>query len=476
MDANDRNDSTNRERDAKLARRIGEALDQMNPHGTATDCPDAEMIAAYSEQALDAAELMQCENHFATCGRCRNIVKVLAAATDVPLAETEVAQLGQRVATVRTPVEITSGATKRPRSKVALWSTRWLAPAFGVAAVLTVWFVMRPPWRAMDRSGSTTLIAQAPQQEMPEATPLAVGGAEKAAPARETPPAKTDAPNSYTAPSSDDQLTSKDAIRDASPNEGLAKGYSHEKKEAAPIVSENHSKRLAEPPPLPASVSPPRVAGSSAMNSAAPLPHAQARMDSAASTAPVPAVPNPAEAGATRSEGQAVTAMQASPSAEGMNQPAAEPMRKQAAAAAEAPVNGRNFQALTRLSPGASLLVKFASGTSLWRAGIAGAIDCSTDQGKTWSPQISPSKEDWLAGAAVADTVAWLVGRNGAIARTTDGEHWARIAPPSQSAAKDGKLSDWTGVIARDAQSAILTAGDGTKFATSDGGKTWQQQ
>src|SRR5665213_861557 len=165
MDANDRNDATIRERDAKLARRLGEALDQLNPQGAGT-CPDAEVIAAYSERALGTDELAQCEDHFATCARCRNILKVLAAASDAPLAETEVAQLGQRVATIRAPVEITAGAAKLPRSKAAAWSTRWLAPALGIAAVLTVWFIMRPPWRAMDRSGSTTLIAQAPRQEM----------------------------------------------------------------------------------------------------------------------------------------------------------------------------------------------------------------------------------------------------------------------------------------------------------------------
>ena len=89
---------------------------------------------------------------------------------------------------------------------------------------------------------------------------------------------------------------------------------------------------------------------------------------------------------------------------------------------------------------------------------------------------MSPSQEDWLAGAAVSDTVCWLVGRNGAIARTADGERWERVAPPSQAVGTDGKLTDWTAVKARDGLSATITASDGRRFATTDAGKTWQLQ
>jgi photosystem II stability/assembly factor-like uncharacterized protein len=89
---------------------------------------------------------------------------------------------------------------------------------------------------------------------------------------------------------------------------------------------------------------------------------------------------------------------------------------------------------------------------------------------------MSPSLDDWFAGAAVSDTVCWLVGRNGAIARTTDGEHWERVAPPAQSAGTAGKLPEWTGITARDAQSVTIAASDGRRFATQDGGKTWQMQ
>jgi hypothetical protein len=477
MDANNRNESAIRQRDAKLARRLGEALDELNPHGSATPCPDAEVIAAYSQQALGADELAQCENHFATCGRCRNILKVLAAASDAPLAETEVAQLGQRVSTVRAPVEITAGATKHSRSKAAAWSTRWLAPALGVAAVLTVWFVMRPPWRAMDRSGSPTLIAQAPREEMPEFAPLTADQAQKAAPTPETSPAKTTAPNASLESSASDKLKSRDELQEASPSAGLEKKFSNEKKESATILGENKAKALGAPSPVAPSLGePPQAAVSSATNSAAPLPRARAQIDSAASSSPFPATPNPASADATQSAGKSVRATGSAPADGGINNPAATPMRQQPAPSST--VDGRQFKAVLGAITGplsTSMLTR-SSGRTAWRVGPAGAIERSTDAGKIWVKQKSPSKENWLAGEVVSDSVCWIAGSNGAIARTTDGEHWVRIAPPPQIVAKNGKLPDWSDIAAQDAQSATITANDGTKFATTDGGKTWQQQ
>ena len=479
MDANDRNESAIRQRDAKLARRLGEALDQANPQ-SAGGCPDAEVIAAYSDRALGPDESAKCEDHFATCGRCRNILKVLAAGSDAPLAETEVAQLGQRVSAVRAPIEMAPKAAKPARGATPNWSTRWIGPAVGIAAALTVWFIMRPPWSALDRSGSKTLIAQAPQQEMPVSAPLAEDRAQKAVPAPETPAANNTAPNANPQQLANDQLKSRDAIRENSANESFVKSLPQEKKEHAPPASENKTKALggsvrspAAPPPPP-SVESPQAAVSSAMNSVAPSPRPQAQADS--SPLAGPAAPDPAATEASRSTGKAVSTMAAPRVVQGQNKPAAAPELQPPAA--DVPLNGRNFQALVRLGSAqrSPILLKSASGIPLWRVGAAGVIERTNDAGKIWVPQISPSKEDWLAGAAVSDTVGWLAGRNGAIARTTDGQNWQAVTPPSQATSSGGNRPDWTGIAAQDAQSATITATDGARFATSDGGKTWQRQ
>jgi Photosynthesis system II assembly factor YCF48 len=461
MDAKDRDESAIRQREAALARRLGETLDQLNPQN-AKDCPDAEIIAAYAEHALGADELARCENHFAACGRCRNILRVLAAASDAPMAETEVAQLGQRVSAVRAPVEISAGAAKRPRSKAADWSTRWLAPAFGIAAVLTVWFVMRPPWRAMDRSGSPTLIAQAPRQEMPETAPLAVDRAQKTAPAPEAPAAKIGSPNSNAEPSTKESLKPGNEIRENSPNANVAENLPSEKKESAAVSDGNKAKSLAMPPP-PSAPSQPMIA--SRMNPAAPSPQSRAQADSSA----------PAASEAPRATSQPDAVSQAAPVAGAINPSV---LGSLPPPESDLPINGRSFQPLRKLhsAQGIPILLKSVSGSTLWRVGMVGVIERSSDAGKTWFPQVSPSKEDWLSGAAISDTVCWIAGRNGAIARTRDGANWESVTPPSQAAPNNGKMPDWIVITARDAQSATITANDGTKFVTSDGGKTWQRQ
>src|SRR5579863_6319738 len=147
MDSQDRDEPKIRRREEALARRVGEALDQMKPHG-ARECPDAEVIAAYAEQALVPAESAQWEGHFATCERCRRILLVLSASSDTPLAGKEVSHLGELVSAVRAPIEITGKSAGAARPTRVDWRTRWLAPALGVAAVLLVWFAIRPPWRA----------------------------------------------------------------------------------------------------------------------------------------------------------------------------------------------------------------------------------------------------------------------------------------------------------------------------------------
>jgi photosystem II stability/assembly factor-like uncharacterized protein len=73
-----------------------------------------------------------------------------------------------------------------------------------------------------------------------------------------------------------------------------------------------------------------------------------------------------------------------------------------------------------------------------------------------------------IAGSAPSETVCWVVGHGGTILRTTDGEHWERLASPAKS--------DLIGIDARDAQTAVLRTSDKlTKYVTRDGGKTWQR-
>jgi photosystem II stability/assembly factor-like uncharacterized protein len=191
----------------------------------------------------------------------------------------------------------------------------------------------------------------------------------------------------------------------------------------------------------------------------APLPKARAKADKVSPAAPE----------APQQTTQSVTVTEAAPMVETTNGTLGGGV--QPGTSADLPVNGRSYESL---APRVASLFKAPSGSVLWRTASGGKIERSNDSGRTWLAQVSPSQEDWLSGGAISDTVCWLAGRNGAIARTLDGQHWDRVSPPAQAAGTAGKLPDWTGIAARDAQSATLTASDGRRFATSDGGTTWQ--
>ena len=50
--------------------------------------------------------------------------------------------------------------------------------------------------------------------------------------------------------------------------------------------------------------------------------------------------------------------------------------------------------------------------------------------------------------------------------RTTDGKHWQKLASPTPV--------NLAAVSAQDAVSAVVTTAGGLRFATTDGGRTWQ--
>ena len=118
MDSQRKDESRDRRREEALARRMGEALDQLGPRDSG-ECPDAELIAAYHDGALQPDEIAQWESHFAACSRCRKILLVLAASVDAPLAEKEVAHLGQLVAAARSPSEAAPRTSEESRTVIA---------------------------------------------------------------------------------------------------------------------------------------------------------------------------------------------------------------------------------------------------------------------------------------------------------------------------------------------------------------------
>jgi hypothetical protein len=116
---------------------------------------------------------------------------------------------------------------------------------------------------------------------------------------------------------------------------------------------------------------------------------------------------------------------------------------------------------------GASKPITIASAGHLttWVLTSGGVINRSND-GVSWQPLSSGTDRDLIAGTAPSAEICWVVGRGGTILRTTDGEQWERIASPAEA--------DLLNIAATDEYSAIVLTADGRRFATDNGGKTWQ--
>jgi hypothetical protein len=111
------------------------------------------------------------------------------------------------------------------------------------------------------------------------------------------------------------------------------------------------------------------------------------------------------------------------------------------------------------------VIVTSTDGVTRWRLGPGGRISRSTDSGATWQGQVSGTALDLLAGSAPGPLTCWAVGRDGTVLVTTDGETWGARHFPERV--------DLVSVHATDERSATVTARDGRRFTTNDGGLTW---
>jgi hypothetical protein len=101
-----------------------------------------------------------------------------------------------------------------------------------------------------------------------------------------------------------------------------------------------------------------------------------------------------------------------------------------------------------------------------WRI-LGAAVQHSSNGGSTWETVPIGVAAELTAGAAPAATVCWLVGRNGVVVLTTDGQTWRRLPFP--------EITDLSAVRTVDAGGhvASVSTTDGRTFVTTDAGATW---
>jgi photosystem II stability/assembly factor-like uncharacterized protein len=101
-----------------------------------------------------------------------------------------------------------------------------------------------------------------------------------------------------------------------------------------------------------------------------------------------------------------------------------------------------------------------------WRVNGA-VVERSVDGGSTWALVPGMPGAQVSAIAAPSPTVAWFVGRAGAVMLFSD-NIWSRLTFPESI--------DLVSVRALSARESTVTTVDGRTFRTTDGGQTWSLQ
>jgi hypothetical protein len=511
--------------DGLLRRRF--AADKRSGAGAnAQECPSADLLAAYYERSLDAAEMARYELHFAECARCREQLAALVRADEAVGAGT--------------------GAEKKGATGWSWFGHQWwLVPVAGTLVFAIVIYAVVWP-------GLTRRRAVAPEE-------VAVS---KAEPPLEAAPAASAALDETTKA---DKKTSVDATTKSGTNAAARNGVARTESKMAAPMAPSHAGTAAGHTSNAGSARSTRGYGAGAgagrgvvggvaggVARTAPAPTVAAKQSEAenrgavAASAPPPApLPTAQPTQQPPQQAPAPRKARAQPAAMPPNAAAAEVQETTQSAAmtpqakkdgdlprlrgetgrdagradvlAQAPedrelapeqgapappgtatAGGRTTTAgsKTTTAGGAktttaarnahgfgaagavktkAVLTEEKSDTKLiptpdpnysWRVAEGGFVEHTENGGATWTGVAPAPDAQLLAGSAPAPRTCWLVGREGVILVTTDAVHWKTVTPPTQG--------DFKEVSAASGQQAIVTAGDGRKFSTRDAGKTWQ--
>lgn len=422
-------------------------------------CPEPDILAAYCERSLDADEMARHEQHFSECARCREQLVAIFRAEGV----TEISAVQEAMGTPATAPRAMAQSPASPLKKPArpgIFDWRWLAPV--AAAILVVVFIYghnssrlaKPPISGNEVALSKPEplppagLADRESSAQYESAPLPAPAEPRAQGHGAAPPAKSPAGrelpqmarNSATTPLRNKKIDSSSALHseyetrnDLSKRAEVATGTAMEKQAPAELDALSAAKKDED----------------------------LARAKSAPSSAPTPGTAGPAQA-ETKMQGTGAGVAGQKSMVGGMAN-----SRNQRQAAAD--TNGAAdvtvmSQAVTVQS--AAQMIQTPDASVQYRIQGAGVVERSKDGGATWQGQRVKANAEILAGAAPSENVCWLVGRGGVILMTSDGKHWKKVPSPV--------VVDFVGVTAADASFATVTAVDGQKYSTQNGGMTWQ--
>jgi hypothetical protein len=447
----------------------------------ARDCPDAELLAAYFDQALGADEAARYELHFSTCTRCREqLAAIVRANASQQLHPADLA-LEPALAGARPVPAIALGAGRIPaqakpavsgarseakfperKSPDARWlDLRWLIPVAAMLALGTFVFMRFASHQSSAGLDSQVAMSKSapPPQDQANSQPQNKAAESRALDKSAEISAESDTPSASGQPSGAQSRASSHIGNQSSP-----KPTQKQKEEPAapgvPTASRNSglggsksaragynamptgSKGAARPSTVGTIVTP-RFPSEPAP--AAPAPELNASLPPiVVATSSADAVKSPAPApppgAATKTQGFGLV----------HNSAATKP-------AAKAKPAEEGYTETVISTPDSDVFYRIAGG---------GFVEISEDGGATWQRQLLNPSAEFTAGSAPEPRICWLVGRSGIVFLTEDGKIWRKL-PSSTS-------EDLVVVVARSASNATVTATDDRKWSTDDAGKTWR--
>ncbi|HET7217666.1 MAG TPA: YCF48-related protein [Vicinamibacterales bacterium] len=480
-------DARHAREDRGLERLLRQGLPPADP-GDEAACLDADTIAAWIEDGLNASERAAAEVHAAGCARCQSMLAVM-------------------MRTMPADAEMQGSAIRR-------W-TMMFAPALAAAAALALWFaVERPAQRLPESSQSAAAsnvgeppVVPAPATAVPSpaGAPMTESAKKEAELMLSDALRKTEGQVRAAAPASSDarglrrtreqedksraNLPDKDAAAkpaaDALADTRLASGAAR-----APVARSQPGAAAAAPAPPPAAAPVPLGAVAETVTSTPPVNVAKAGEERRRAEPSLPSATPPAQ----QQTMQQPTPQQVAQQPQSVQQQAGQqqasqqrPDQQQAAGfaargAVAAPQPAESDRAAGRLGGiaetvqvntprSATDVIAFRSpnDNDWWRITGGRVAQVSTDKGTTWSTRYAADANMSLtAGSAASPSTVWMVGRGGAVLVTTDGRSWRRVAFPERV--------DLAAVTAVDARHATVITMDGRSFTTTDAGVSWTRK
>ena len=400
--------------------------------------PEADVLAAFAEQALSGTEREGVLEHLALCGDCRDVV-----ALAFPAAELATASVEQEAEVERTPVRAAEGTPVHvTRWNWFAWANlRWAALAAGVAVAVLVarpglerWAKPNPPASTAAKQVTAEAGPTAPAAQLSSGSAAERGG-------------QIEAPEAETKPQS--------LVAKAGPFPAASRG-----REAGTLIVNNMGKNPAAADKLAPALPPAALAFVTPKSTSEAVEVSGAAVGA---QAPASALDSNLMA---RNEAPAIE--KAKPAVEEM---AASGEQKTAEASAQTQMKVQANRAMFAGRAAAPLVMSFKP-SSIWTI-RAGVLERSLDGGQSW--QTALKADHALLCYANRGQEVWTGGQAGTLMQSSDGgATWSavKVSFKGRSLSSDVTRID----LRQDTAEIVLATAGRETWSSVDGGKTWEKK